>query len=158
MTLAAERWGFAILRAGHVWLRVLNLDKDVASSRFLVAVFQELEEQASSEVSLLRRLAGRAQYMPQVCSFLDTLQLLAPVSVDLLPFAEARLRIVQVGAWENRCPVKALPGVRCILEAGHDGLHRYRCASRFCPGWPMHGDNEFDPRVSSLPHPTPPCF
>ena len=151
MTLAAERWGFSVVRDDHLWLRVRNIDKTTAASRFLVEVFAEVERGRPSEVFLLRRAAGRLRYVPQLRAFsTGTMQILAPVSIDLLPFAEARVAIVNVGIWENRCPVEALPGCQCILEAGHEGFHRYRCSSRFCPGWPM--------LASSLPHPTPPCF
>lgn len=41
-------------------------------------------------------------------------------------------------------------GVQCCAETDHEGSHKYKCASKRCPG--------FSWLASNTPHPTPPCF
>lgn len=39
---------------------------------------------------------------------------------------------------------------RCCLHIEHEGPHRFKCASKRCPGFPW--------LASNTPHPVPPCF
>lgn len=49
----------------------------------------------------------------------------------------------------RRCPYEA-DQVQCCLELGHDGSHKFKCASKHCPGYTW--------RTSQRPHPPKTCY
>lgn len=65
MTLAAERWGYAVLRKGVRETFVSNLDWLTASDGFLKKAVEE-QDKNDSNVQLLRRPEGRRRYQTVV--------------------------------------------------------------------------------------------